>query len=143
MSNSIDAGAILIKAGTLMPEFVRVKAGPYWQSWKVIEASDGATLDQSIRKAGWNFFFLSASLHALAWGHGGGKTFRRAIQRVLAKAESSKFNCLEITEVAAKRFLGIPYVLVSAHSRHIQKSCFLQSPEQGSRAAAAASWATG
>jgi len=64
-------------------------------------------------------------------------------QRVLAKAESSKFNCLEIPEVAAKRFLGIPYVFVSAHSRHIQESGFLQSLEQRSRAAAAASWATG
>jgi hypothetical protein len=45
---------------------------------------------------------------------------------VLAKAEPSKLNCFEITEVSAKQFLGFPYVHVSAHSRHIQKSPFLQ-----------------
>ncbi len=48
------------------------------------------------------------------------------MERVLTKAEPSKFNCLEITEVSAKQFLGFLYVHVSAHSRHIQKSPFLQ-----------------
>jgi hypothetical protein len=48
------------------------------------------------------------------------------MERVLAKAEPSKFNCLEITEISAKQFLGFPYVHVSAHSRHVQKSPFLQ-----------------
>ena len=54
------------------------------------------------------------------------RTVRRAMERVLAKAAPSKFNCLEVTEISAKQFLGFPYVQVSAHSRHIQKSPFLQ-----------------
>jgi hypothetical protein len=48
------------------------------------------------------------------------------MERVLTKAERSKFNCLEITKISAKQFLGFPYVHISAHSRHIQKSLFLQ-----------------
>jgi hypothetical protein len=32
---------------------------------------------------------------------------------------------LEITRVASKHFLGLPYVSVSACSRHIQESLFL------------------
>jgi len=48
------------------------------------------------------------------------------MERVLTKAERSKFNCLEITKISANQFLGFPYVHVSAHSRHIQKSPFLQ-----------------
>jgi hypothetical protein len=48
------------------------------------------------------------------------------MERVLAKAEPSKFNCLEITEASTRHFLGFPHVHVSAHSRHIQKSPFLQ-----------------
>jgi hypothetical protein len=36
--------------------------------------------------------------------------------------KSATFNCLEISQVAAKRFLGLPYVSVSAHWRHIQES---------------------
>ncbi len=32
---------------------------------------------------------------------------------------------MEITQVAPKRFLGVRYVTVSAHSRHVQESAFL------------------
>ncbi len=32
---------------------------------------------------------------------------------------------LQITHVIAKRFLGIPFLSVAAHTRHIQKSLFL------------------
>jgi hypothetical protein len=32
---------------------------------------------------------------------------------------------LAISQVAAKRFLGLPYVTVAAHPRHIQESTFL------------------
>src|SRR6267143_202211 len=39
--------------------------------------------------------------------------------------KSGKFNSLEITRVASKRFLGLPYASVSAHSRHIQENEFL------------------
>jgi hypothetical protein len=35
------------------------------------------------------------------------------------------FNCLEVTGIVAKRFLGMPYTVVSAHSRHIQQGCEL------------------
>jgi len=46
----------------------------------------------------------------------------KAIKRIIASLKAKNFNCLEITHVAAKRFLGLPYVSVSAHSRHVQKS---------------------
>jgi hypothetical protein len=32
---------------------------------------------------------------------------------------------MEITEMTAKHFLGLPYLSVSAHPRHIQKSMYL------------------
>jgi hypothetical protein len=43
---------------------------------------------------------------------------------------SDKLNSLEITQVAAKRFMGLPYVTVSAHPRHIQESMFLSYDER-------------
>jgi hypothetical protein len=39
--------------------------------------------------------------------------------------KSDRFNCLEISQVAAKGFLGLPYVTVAAHPRHIQESMIL------------------
>jgi hypothetical protein len=50
------------------------------------------------------------------------KTTRKAIKRVVEYMRSKKFNCLEITQVVAKRFLWLPFVTVSARSRHIQES---------------------
>jgi hypothetical protein len=43
--------------------------------------------------------------------------------------KSDRFNCLEISRVAAKSFLGLPYVTVAAHQRHIQEGLFLFRPK--------------
>jgi len=39
--------------------------------------------------------------------------------------KSDRFNCLEISRVAVKSFLGLPYVTVAGHARHIQESIYL------------------
>jgi hypothetical protein len=119
----------MMKVGTIIPQSLRVETELYSQGWEIIKNSDAEALDRDIRRADWNFFSLAGSIQATALGYLGywrERTVRRAMERVLAKAERSKFNCLEITEVSAKQFLGFPYVHVSAHSRHIQKSPFLQ-----------------
>jgi len=126
LSGTIKAGAIMMKVGTILPQSLRVETELYSQGWEIIKNADADAVDRDIRRADWHFFFLAASIHATALGYWGERTVRRAMERVLAKAEPSKFNCLEITEVSAKQFLGFPYVHVSAHSRHIQKSPFLQ-----------------
>jgi hypothetical protein len=67
----------------------------------------------------------------MAWGWQGQKNVRRAVRRVLRKIRSAKFNCVEITEISARHFLGLPYVHVSAHSRHIQKTSFYNRVRNG------------
>ncbi len=133
MTSTIKAGTIMMQAGTLIPKSVRLEAEPYWHGWGVIKHLDGYTVDRNIRSAGWNFFFLAGQIQATVWGYWGERTVLRAMKRVLRKARPAKFNCLEITEISAKRFLGFPYVHVSAHSRHIQKSLFLQSCAERAR----------
>ena len=113
-----------MKVGTIIPQSLRVETELYSHGWEIIKNSDA--FDRDIRRADWNFFFLAGSIQATALGYWGERTVRRAMERVLAKAEPSKFNCLEITEVSAKRFRGFPYVHVWVHSGHIQKSPFLQ-----------------
>jgi hypothetical protein len=130
LSGTIKAGTIMMKAGTIIPQSLRVETELYLHGWEIIKNSDAYALDRDIRRAEWNFFFLATSIHAAALGYRRERTVRRAMERVLAKAEPSKFNCLEITEISAKQFLGLPYVHVSAHSRHIQKSPFLQAPAE-------------
>jgi hypothetical protein len=103
LSGTIKAGTIMMKAGTIIPQSLRVETELYPQGWEIINNSDTDAVDRDIRRADWNFFFLAASIQATALGYWGEKTVRRAMERVLAKAEPSKFNCLEITGISAKQ----------------------------------------
>ncbi len=136
MEGTIRAGTVMMQAGTLIPESVGAEVEPFWHSWGMIKNSQGDALDRDIRRVGWNFFFLAAKIQAMVWGHWGERNIRRAVKRVLRKAGWSNFNCLQITELTARRFWGLSYVHISAHSRHIQKSLFLQSLVERSRAEA-------
>jgi hypothetical protein len=78
-------------------------------------------LGQIISQTGWNFFYIAGVIEAKSFGSDEKKTTCKAIKQVIANLESKNFNCLEITRVAAKRLLGLPYVSVSAHLRHIQE----------------------
>src|SRR5258708_38069374 len=58
-------------------------------------------------------------------GREGLGTLRRAVMQILARREGQEFNSLEITKVASKRFLGIPFMSITAHFRHIQQGICL------------------
>ena len=125
MSGTIKVGTVMMRAGTLIPQSLRVETELYSHGWEMIKNSDGDAVNRDIRQADWNFFFLATNIEATAWGHWGERIARKAMKRVLGQVKLLNFNCLEITEISSRRFLGLPYVHVSAHSRHIQKSPLL------------------
>ena len=47
-----------------------------------------------------------------------------ALRQLTAGDGFQNCNCLEIDDVVMHKFLGMPYVTVSAHARHIQKGRF-------------------
>lgn len=125
MPNTITAGKILMREGTELPEAVRLESEPYVAGWILIKNLGGDGLSRKTHEAGWTFFCQAGDLNAISFGIDGEELVRRAVQRILAKVGPEKFNCLEITQIANHRFLGVPYVSVSARSRHIQESVFL------------------
>jgi hypothetical protein len=120
MADTIKPGTILITEGVLLPESLLLESEPYAYGWRLVKKLDSNGLDQIISQAGWNFFYIASVIETNALGSDEKKTTRRAINRIIANLKSKNFNCLEITRVAAKRSLGLTYVSVSAHSRHIQ-----------------------
>jgi hypothetical protein len=62
---------------------------------------------------------------------------------VFSKVRHENFNCLEVTGIVGRSLLGIPYVVVFAHSRHIQRGVRLDHPHQRQAAQSAAEWAKG
>jgi hypothetical protein len=124
MAAQTKMGAIFIEEGTPLPGSLKFESEPYSNGWRSVKNLNGYGMDRKIREAGWTFFDLT-QIKASAFGFDREKAARRALKRLLANMKSDNFNSLEISHVAAKRFLGFSYVTVSAHVRHLQESMFL------------------
>ena len=125
MREMIKAGTVLFKAGTVLPDGLTFDSEPYSPGWRSIEALDGYAIDRKVPEVGWTFFFMAGESRANAMGGEGQKTVHRAIKKILASLKSETSNCLEITGIAFKTFLGMPYATVSFHSRNLQRGIFL------------------
>lgn len=121
-SYAIRVGTVMMKSGTELPVSAQLEGDTYTPGWRMLRNLDGKSIDTRVRNAGWTFFFMEPNIQAIAWGSHDTSTIQKAVKGILAKVKRSKFNCLEITEIAAKKFLGFPYVSVSGHSRHIKNS---------------------
>jgi hypothetical protein len=122
MTPTVQVGTILIDNEPQLTRVLALKSKPYSGKWSVIEGSDGVALDRQLHAAGWNFFFMAAEMKVMFIGAIGAPRIQNALKRILRKVNHQNFNCLEVTGIVAKRFLGLPYATVSAHSRHIQQS---------------------
>jgi hypothetical protein len=121
MSANNTSGTILIRENTLLPAGLAVDSEVFLSGWRTVKNLDRSALTRKIEGANWNFFYLAGEIRATVLGRARPGTLRRAVKRVLAKQEGRKFNSLEITKAVSKRFLGIPFMSVTAHSRHIQQ----------------------
>src|SRR6266436_1580919 len=113
--------AILIREDTPLPVNLSIESEAFLPGWRVVKNLDRSTLARNIEGANWNFFYLAGEMRATVFGREGLGALRRVVKCVLPKQEGQKFNSLEITKVVSKRFLGIPFMSITAHSRHIQQ----------------------
>jgi hypothetical protein len=143
MTPTVQVGTILIADRPLITQFLGLESEPYSGKWGVVHGFDGFALDRKIHAAGWNFFFMAAEVKVMFFGSLGTTKIRNAVRRILAKVRPQSFNSLEVTEIVAKRFLGMRYAIVSAHSRHIQPSCYLDRAETRRASQLDAEWANG
>ena len=125
MREIIQAGTILIKEGTLLPDAFTFESEPYSPGWRSVTGLDGYAMERKTHEEGWTFFYLAGESRATVFGRERQETVRRAIKRILAGLKFEKFNSLEITRVAFKHFLGVPYATVSFHQRNMQDGMFL------------------
>ena len=143
MPPTIQVGTILMKDWPGMTKPLSLETEPYSGEWTLLKALDAFALDRKIHEAGWNFFFMASELKAMFFGSLGTAKIQAALKRILEKANSQQFNGLEVTAIVARRFLGVPYVTVSAHARHMQQSCYLDSAEARLTTQHNAEWARG
>ncbi len=143
MAQTIQMGTILMKEWPGMTQLLNLESEPCSGGWSLLKVLDGFALDRKIRAAGWNFFFMAAEVKVMFLGSPGAERIRTALRRILEKVKKQHFNGLEVTEIVARRFLGVPYVTVAAHSRHVQQSCYLDSAPARQTSQQSAEWARG
>ena len=126
MLSPLKIGTVLVQADVVLPDSVWVQKETYCTGWQAITNLNGDDLDRQIRRDGWNFIFMGGALQGTSWGSWSGTAIRCAAIRVLKKTQATKLNAFEISGIHARRFLGVPYVVVTGHSRQVQKSTVLQ-----------------
>ncbi|HEY1677874.1 MAG TPA: hypothetical protein VGG04_09225 [Candidatus Sulfotelmatobacter sp.] len=143
MSETVQVGSILMKEWPGMPQMLGFETEPWSGEWSLVKMLNGFALDRKIHAAGWNFFFMAPEIKAMFLGFLAPVKIQSALKRILAQVDSQHFNGLEVTEIAARRFLGVPYGTVSAHCRQIQQSSSLDSSEARRTSQNDAAWARG
>src|SRR6266478_1418465 len=121
MSSTNRTRTIFIREDTRLPATLSIDSEAFLPGWRVVKNLDRQALNREVEGANWNSFYLAGEMRATVFGREGLGALRRAVKCVLAKQEGQKFNSLEITKIVSKRFLGIPFMSVTAHSRHIQQ----------------------
>jgi len=125
----VHVGAILIDETPRITQLLGFESEPYSGNWRLVRALSGFSLERKLRASGWNFFFIATEVKAIIIGTLAANKIQNALKRILQKVRGQHFNSLEVTAIEERRFLGLPYAVVSAHSRHIQQSCYLDSVE--------------
>jgi hypothetical protein len=143
MSLTVQAGTILMKEWPGMTKLLGLESEPCSAEWSLLKILDGFALDRKIHAAGWNFFFMATEVKVMFLGSLGAIKIQNALQRILKKVKEQHFNGLEVTEIVSRRFLGVPYVTICAHSRHMQQSCYLDTVEVRQTNQRHAEWARG
>jgi len=139
----VQVGAILMKDWPGMKKLLGLESEPYSGEWTLLRALDVCALDRKIHAAGWNFFFMATEVKVMFFGSVGATKIQNALKRMVKKVQEQHFNSLEVTAIVTRHFLGVPYVTVFAHSRHMQQNWCLDTSVGRQSLQRDAEWARG
>jgi hypothetical protein len=118
--DTIRAGSIWVEDGTRLPASLLLQSESNSIGWTAVK-DDRLTFEKAIQETGWTLFFMAGEIKATVFGSDRQKGLRLALKRLVGTVTSEHCNSIEITRIAVKSFLGVPYVNVFAHARHVQK----------------------
>lgn len=119
---NLRAGTLLVAPGTMLPANWQLDPEPVVDGWlRVSGTFNDRQLDRELGAAGWTFYFRAGAIKARAFGRSTPGNVAAGLMRLTAEARRQACNCLQIDAVKIRSFLGLPYVRMAAHSRHIRK----------------------
>jgi hypothetical protein len=138
----IQPGTMLIREGFILPDSAEIKTAGYSITWRVMSEMDNSSLDRRLSLIGLHLFNVAGELKVVQVGSGA-EAVRRGLKKMLDLSCRQYLNCTEITQITPRRFLGVPYVVILAHSFHIQKGTALQSSAERRSEQTQRDWACG
>lgn len=120
VTDAIKAGSILIEEGIPLPGSMLLRLEPYSSGWSAVTGGRTA-FEKEVEKAGWTFFFMAGEIKVTVFDFDRQKALRAAWKRLIADVKSQRCNCIQITRIIGKSFLGVPHLSIYAHPRHLQK----------------------
>lgn len=117
----LERGCVFLMDGLLLPPALRFEGRLYSDGWRLLSRLTSGQVELRARDSSWNFIYLAEVMRRTVFGFGRVGSLRRATNKVLGEARKSAFNSVEVTEITARRFLGVHWVSVGAHFRSLQK----------------------
>jgi hypothetical protein len=119
-----------VEAGAILPAGVLLQPRALSQDWRSVAGLDRIGLAAAVAKAGWTFFYMAGVVAKHAFGWSEERRVRAALGRVVQDVQAQNCNCMEITRFRDRSFLGLPYVSIAAHARHIQDGSQFRDPRE-------------
>ena len=129
MTHQIQCGAMMVYQSANL-QSLAVESEPYCRNWRSLGTVESSGLDRRVRAKGWSLFFMAGEITTLVPGWEGHNALRRGAKRLLSQIRLQYFNCLEVTDISRKYYLGVPYLTISANPRHIQEDSQIDSMAQ-------------
>jgi hypothetical protein len=119
----ITPGDLFIQRDAARPRMFQIQDDAHRTGWSPVRHNlTSRELDTELSKLGWTFFYMANVIRKTALAVDRKKGAAVALKRVMASVREEGCNSLQVEDVERHSFLGIPYISVSAHPRHVQKS---------------------
>ena len=124
----MKSGCIIVEDNIELPSSMQRGDELFSRRWRIVNGLHGYGLDRAMHEIGWSFVYAAPAVQVWSFGFGLQHAVRSAFARVLGKTGNTKFNCIEIRELAARTFLGFIRVTIAAHPGKIYPGRYSASP---------------
>lgn len=122
MKPAMERGTLLLQDDIGFPKEAGFENQSYLSGWECMKASSADQLAKELNLAGWTFFYTAHEIRVTTFGFNREAMETRTAKRLIQAAKAQECNCLEVSSVKVKRWLGLCRVRTSAHTRHAQQN---------------------
>lgn len=141
MAANLQVGSKLVEVGTPLPQVLEENSTKFLHHWRVMMSTSRETFFNQVAASGWHLLFVADRLNTVSVGVNRDDALQRGVRRLAARVRSESYNCLEVTDIKTRHFLGIPYLYIAADMLHIQQGFVLDSLSTRKKSRVANEWA--